>query len=321
MNGDWLTGTAMLGSTVSLRMAAGMFVFRWRSNGAATAAARVGERRFADLVELSSECVWEMDADLRITYISPNLEKVTGKPPDFYLGKTRAEADPAGEQNAACTAVESAMAARRPFRDVMLTSTCRATGKSIRYELSAKPLFGADGRFAGYRGIARDVSRLMALIEKREGAEAVAQQSERRLESLVELSSDWIWEMDESYRFTYVSPKIRDVSGMDPTWYVGRTRYETHAVTDPDSGWPTLNEKMRARQPFRYLPMRTLHRITGKEVHFELSGAPIYDEGGTFRGFRGTGRDVTQQASPARSSTPYSAASPTRSAPTISNPS
>ena len=44
--------------------------------------------------------------------------------------------------------------ARRPFRDLVLTS--RDNGRSIL--VSGEPMFDADGRFRGYRGVARDIT-------------------------------------------------------------------------------------------------------------------------------------------------------------------
>ena len=257
--------------------------------------ARQDERRFADLVELSSDWIWEMDAELRITYMSPKIRTITGMPPAFYIGKTRAEADAADSRDETWLRLEDAMLARQPFHGVLLRSPRRDTGQIIHYELSGKPIYDMEGRYLGYRGIGRDLSRLMGQMQERERAEAAARESERRFESLVELSSDWIWETDEFERFTYVSPRICDLSGTPAEFYIGKMRAEFHAVDTRESGWIQLEAKTQARESFRDLPMRAIHRETGKVLYYELSGRPLYDADGRFCGYRGIGRDVTQQ--------------------------
>jgi C4-dicarboxylate-specific signal transduction histidine kinase len=49
---------------------------------------------------------------------------------------------------------------------------------------------------------------------------------------------------------------------------------------------------LEARQPFRDFVYRATH-TDGSVVYNKISGKPIYDENGAFRGYRGTGTDVT----------------------------
>ncbi len=125
-------------------------------------------------------------------------------------------------------------------------------------------------------------------------AEEALQESQERYRKLVEITSDWVWEVDEDSVYRYVSPRIRDLLGYSPEELLGRTPFD---LMPPDEAarveaayWPCLAE----RQPFRLLDNANRHR-DGHLVVLETSGVPIYDAQGRFRGFRGIDRDVTER--------------------------
>jgi PAS domain S-box-containing protein len=51
-------------------------------------------------------------------------------------------------------------------------------------------------------------------------------ESERRFRDVTEAASDWIWEMDENLRFTYLSERFFALTGIAPQHVLGRARWE-----------------------------------------------------------------------------------------------
>ena len=51
------------------------------------------EERFQSFAEIGSDWLWEMDSDLRYSYLSETVHRMTGLPREHYLGKTKAEAE------------------------------------------------------------------------------------------------------------------------------------------------------------------------------------------------------------------------------------
>ena len=136
----------------------------------ALARQRLAERRFFDIESVSSDWFWEMDAQLRFSYISPSIETITGVRISENLGKTLAErlAEVSeARETAEWSHVLSSLDARQPFSDFVY-STRDVRGGLRWLRLSGNPIFGADGRFAGYRGVGSDVT---AFVEARERAE------------------------------------------------------------------------------------------------------------------------------------------------------
>lgn len=116
------------------------------------------ETRFRDVAESASDWIWEMDADLRFTYVSPRFYEIFQVSPDSVIGKTRAEwAAETGSVSPAWTEHQATLAAHLPFRDFAYSMTSPA-GEVRHVRIHGKPVYGPAGEFAGYRGTARDVT-------------------------------------------------------------------------------------------------------------------------------------------------------------------
>jgi diguanylate cyclase (GGDEF)-like protein/PAS domain S-box-containing protein len=116
--------------------------------------------------------------------------------------------------------------------------------------------------------------------------------SEGRLASLLDLSADWIWEQDAELRFTYISESLQAAAGFSPQVLIGRRRLSNEAFEAPPDAVAEYQAAVDARQPFRDFTYR-FTRPDGVRRYLRISGAPVFDDAGRFRGYRGVGRDVT----------------------------
>ena len=142
------------------------------------------------------------------------------------------------------------------------------------------------------RDLAAEFNRM---LDARDAAAAALASSEARFRALTELSSDWYWEQDAELRFVQISDGVGRSLGVDPALHIGRRRWELPGLVGPDeAAWVAHREALARREPFRDFEMR--RRAADGSVHiFEVSGIPVFDEGGRFTGYRGIGRDVSAQ--------------------------
>ncbi len=117
---------------------------------------------------------------------------------------------------------------------------------------------------------------------------------EERMRAFAEAGSDWFWEMDAALRFSYMSDRVdrpNDLFGAD---FLGRRIDEIGLPGMEETYWPPLLLRLEMRVRFR--DFRFIRRnAVGAARHLSISGVPIFDAAGEFRGFRGTGRDLTDE--------------------------
>ncbi len=119
-----------------------------------------------DVAAACTEWFWELDADLRVRFLSRRFEAITGIDPRRLLGKRREElvGPPAcGQDAAALRAHLQDLAERRPFRD-FIYAAAGDDGQRRFFRVSGVPVF-VDGEFRGYRGVGAVLGEKVAVRE------------------------------------------------------------------------------------------------------------------------------------------------------------
>jgi len=161
----------------------------------------------------------------------------------------------------------------------------RKDGRPYDCLLSVRPI--------SYRGtsctqaIVQDVSRLKEI-------ENMLWESRQRFLSLVETTSDWIWEVDTEGVYTYSNQKVKDILGYDRLEILGRTPFDFMPPDEAKNVIKIFRRITKSRKPFSRLENVNFHR-DGREVVLESSGVPIFDERGEYLGYRGIDRDITSR--------------------------
>jgi diguanylate cyclase (GGDEF)-like protein/PAS domain S-box-containing protein len=251
---------------------------------AAHARLRRSEERFRALTALATEWYWETDAALNITVLHgpPTLEAALqaaflGRPLKWYAEHPRYRIDWA--------LIGGFLERREAFRRVPFRYLHR-DGSVGYFECSAEPIFDG-GAFVGYRGLAWDVTERETLI-------AQLTESEARFRALTELSSDWYWEMDEQYRFTSIRQGPVRSLPVPESELLGRRRWDLPGDPIKPATWDEHRADLEARRPFRDLIVRRF-LPDGTAVFTLTAGDPIFDDGGNFIGYRGIGKNITEQ--------------------------
>jgi len=129
-------------------------------------------------------------------------------------------------------------------------------------------------------------------ISRRKKNETAIRESEARFRSLVETTTDWIWEIDENSVYTYASPKIRDLLGYEPDEIIGKTPFDLMPPEEAQQLAEEFEVIKASRASFSGIENVNLH----KDEHLvavETSGVPVFDADGRFCSYRGISRDIT----------------------------
>ena len=117
------------------------------------------EKRFRDLAEVSGDWFFEMDRDLRLTFMSDNFYTLSGLTSDQVIGKLRSEIAADIDTNPNWKKHLEDLAAHREFR--RFEYQVRTTrGHLMDISISAVPHYDDAKKFIGYHGIGVDISSL-----------------------------------------------------------------------------------------------------------------------------------------------------------------
>ena len=116
------------------------------------------EAKFRDLTQLSADWYWETDAQHRLSYLSESAETALGGWVRGWLGHREWELPAVDFPRTDWDALRSRLEAHEPFERFRFTRL-DPERRLVHLELAGRALFDRSGRFAGYRGVSRDVTR------------------------------------------------------------------------------------------------------------------------------------------------------------------
>ncbi|MDH4100835.1 MAG: PAS domain S-box protein, partial [Nitrospirota bacterium] len=131
-------------------------------------------------------------------------------------------------------------------------------------------------------------------ISERIQAEDAMLEKEERFRTLVETTSDWVWEVDADIEFTYASPRVYDLLGYEPREVLRKKPFD---LMPPEESVRMAGIFAGAQRPLvclESLENTNLHK-DGHEVCLETSAVSVFDVEGRFRGLRGISRDITER--------------------------
>ena len=121
------------------------------------------EARIRDFADTAADWFWEMDQELHFTYLSESYDARTGLRAVDAIGKTRRELFAAAAKDSpSIDRFLRAMEEHKAFRGFEFELD-RPDGSTRVFQLSGKPVLGANGEFLGYRGSGIDVTEARML--------------------------------------------------------------------------------------------------------------------------------------------------------------
>jgi len=220
--------------------------------------------------------------------------------------------DADGRISACNAAAERAFAPALPLHGRLVEDIVPGLGRWLRHRLAARganstaagddasvPLYGLVGGWTvrindGEGNTSSGGVCLLACPCVDESATALQCHSERRFLDFVECASDWFWETDDELRYSYLSDRYLDATGLLPESRLGFRRGDFRLDGEDDGDWTGHLADLAARRPFRDFVFAYVD-AGGRRRIAQVSGRPVFDAGGTFRGYRGVGRDITQE--------------------------
>ena len=131
-------------------------------------------------------------------------------------------------------------------------------------------------------------------ITDRKLAERELETSESRFRDFAESSSDWLWEIDSNFCVNYVSDRFQQITGIDPSIYIGNSRRDFSKENIKDEKWRQHLSDLENHLPFRSFT-NDVTTPDGSRLTVSSSPHPVFDDEGNFTGYRGSATNITEQ--------------------------
>ena len=249
----------------------------------AQARLRESEKRFADTVELAAIGIAHVDRDGRLIQVNRSLCELLGYGRDELAGMTVMQISHPDDLHVT-DGVRAQLRSGKIASFQAEKRYLRKDGQVVWVHLTISLLHDPLGRPTHDIAIIQDISA-------RKRAEAALNLSEQRFRNMVELSSDWYWELDASLRFSTFGG--RGTSERQAAQLIGRQAWDIPGA-DPGQGWHELRERLERHERLRDFEYVYTTR-DGVRHHVSASGEPLVDTDGRFAGYRGVSRDVSER--------------------------
>lgn len=254
----------------------------------AASALAANEKRFRDLVEQSSDWIWETDNRGIYTYVSPQCKDILGYEPEELLGRTPFEFMPDTEAERMQAKFREFIAAQQPFSRLENINIHKA-GQQVVLETSGVPIFDQNGEFHGYRGVDRDVS-------ERKQAEDVLRKQQELITRIIEAIPHFVFWKDKNSNYLGCNANFAKAAGLDsPEQIVGKSDFDLPWSREEAEFYRKIDSEVMASGEARLNIEETQVQAGKGKVYILTSKIPLRDAQGAVVGILGMYSDITER--------------------------
>jgi PAS domain S-box-containing protein len=246
-------------------------------------AQRESEARFTELFDTLQEGVYFSTPEGRLLEVNPALVRMLGY-------ETKEEVLAIGAQDLYLDAAErkrhvAELGKLGVLREREITLK-RKDGSPVRCLDSSTGVRDSSGRLVRFQGTLVDITQHLE-IKKR------LREEQEFVRRLIDSLPDAIVVLDTDGQYTYVSPRIRDLSGFEPEELIGKKLGERIYPDDLPAVEDVFHRLTAGESVSGQVEYRTLQK-NGSWCTFRANASPLFDDKGKITGVVASARDVTE---------------------------
>jgi len=244
---------------------------------------RRSEARFTELFETLQEGIYIVTPEDQILEVNPALVRMLGySSKEELLSKKVTEIFVDEEQRALLTQEVN----NQPAPEGREITLRRKDGQPIVCLNTATAVRDTGGRIVRYQGALADVTERRA-IEKR------LYQQQEFARRLVDSFPDLILVIDKDRRYTFVSPKVKEVLGYEQQESIGLLFGDRTHVEERGTLLAVIDDLLAGKRNFASIEIRVRHK-QGEWRRLRCHFSPLFNEAGKIEGIVISGRDITE---------------------------
>jgi PAS domain S-box-containing protein len=255
---------------------------------AAAEALRRSEEKYRLLTENSGDVIYTTDTNLRMTYISPAIQKLRGVTPEEAMGQSFADATTPESLNVLMEdylrVLPEIEKGGNPTSHLELEQY-KKDGSTFWSEVTLSPMRDGTGRMTGIVGVSRDIS-------ERKRMEAELKEAEEKYRTILETMDSGYYEVDLKGIMLFCNPALRKFLGYREGELTGLPFSAYMDDQEAKRVYGIFHEVYVSGKPSGDFYWR-LTRKDGASAYSAASTYPVRNGRNEIVGFRGTVRDIT----------------------------
>jgi len=255
---------------------------------AAAEALRRSEEKYRLLTENSGDVIYTTDTNLRMTYISPAIQKLRGVTPEEAMGQPFADAMTPESLNVLfedyLRVLPEIEKGGNPTSHLELEQY-KKDGSTFWVDVTLSPMRDDAGRLTGIVGVSRDIS-------ERKRMEAELKEAEEKYRTILETMDSGYYEVDLKGSMLFCNPALRKFLGYGEGELTGLPFSAYMDDEETKRVYKIFHEVYVSGKPSGDFYWR-LTRKDGTSVYSAVSAYPVRNGQDKIVGFRGTVRDIT----------------------------
>ncbi len=227
-----------------------------------------------------------------VTYVSPSVRQITGRPAKEWLGQQHWWVTDNPLNKAAIEATHRRLRGET-LVEPSLVEIRHSDGHPVMIEAHEFPRHEA-GKLVGLHGIAHDVTQRKRAEAALRRSEEHFRQMEAKYRSIFENAVEGIYQVTPEGEYVTVNPMMARILGFESTDHLvaESTRVEGHFYAEP-SRWRTLVELLRTTGAATGFESQMVRR-DGNVIWVSENVRAVRDALGAITGFEGTAVDITE---------------------------
>lgn len=119
-------------------------------------------------------------------------------------------------------------------------------------------------------------------------------ENKNKFQSLIEITNDWAWIVDEDSKYIYVNPIIENILGYKPEEVIWKTPFDLMPRREAEKILQISSEIVQKREPFEWLENINIHK-NWHIVILETRWFPIYDENWIFKWYKWASKNISKR--------------------------
>ncbi len=136
--------------------------------------------------------------------------------------------------------------------------------------------------------------RQAKIIEERKKIEKELKETEDKLRSLVETTTEFVWQVDTNGVYNYVSENVSDIIGYKKSEVIGKTPFDFMDKSERKKISKIFSEIVEKKEKISDLIDTWVHK-NGEKIIFETNATPLFNEKKDLIGYFGVCKNITQR--------------------------